>query len=72
VWDFHFNGSGFDAPVLIGGFPNQPEDGIFVTADLVHTIGGVPEPSTWAMMLLGFAGLGYFSFRRSRERPAAA
>jgi hypothetical protein len=27
--------------------------------------GGVPEPSTWAMMLLGFAGLGYAGFRRS-------
>jgi hypothetical protein len=26
-------------------------------------IAGVPEPSTWAMMLLGFAGLG-FAFRR--------
>jgi hypothetical protein len=27
----------------------------------------VPEPSTWAMMLLGFAGLG-FAFRRSRRK----
>jgi hypothetical protein len=25
----------------------------------------VPEPSTWAMMLLGFAGVGFMSFRRS-------
>jgi hypothetical protein len=25
--------------------------------------GGVPEPSTWAMMLLGFAGLGYAGYR---------
>jgi PEP-CTERM motif len=24
----------------------------------------VPEPSTWAMMLLGFAGLGYLGYRR--------
>jgi hypothetical protein len=24
----------------------------------------VPEPSTWAMMLLGFAGLGYAAVRR--------
>jgi hypothetical protein len=28
--------------------------------------GIVPEPSTWAMMLLGFAGLGYAAFRRSK------
>ena len=25
---------------------------------------GVPEPSTWAMMLLGFAGLGFAGYRR--------
>jgi hypothetical protein len=28
----------------------------------------VPEPSTWAMMLLGFAGLGFFGYRASRRR----
>jgi hypothetical protein len=32
--------------------------------------GAVPEPSTWAMMLLGFAGLGYAGFRHARKvRP---
>ena len=31
----------------------------------------VPEPSTWAMMLLGFAGLGWAGYRKSR-RPAAS
>jgi hypothetical protein len=35
---------------------------------LVSSISGtIPEPSTWAMMLLGFAGLGYVSFRRTRK-----
>jgi choice-of-anchor C domain-containing protein len=28
------------------------------------TIASVPEPSTWAMMLLGFLGLGFFAYRR--------
>jgi hypothetical protein len=28
---------------------------------------GVPEPSTWAMMMLGFAGLGYAAFRRNSK-----
>ena len=37
----------------------------FVTA-------GVPELSTWAMMLLGFAGLGYAAFHRSARREAVA
>jgi uncharacterized membrane protein len=27
----------------------------------------VPEPSTWAMMLLGFAGLGFVGYRTSRK-----
>jgi hypothetical protein len=31
----------------------------------------VPEPSTWAMMLLGFAGLGFLAHRRGRETKLA-
>jgi hypothetical protein len=31
----------------------------------------VPEPSTWAMMLIGFAGLG-FAFRQSRRKVSMA
>jgi PEP-CTERM motif len=31
----------------------------------------IPEPSTWAMMLLGFAGLGYAAFRRNSKGQAA-
>ena len=31
----------------------------------------VPEPSTWAMMLVGFAGLGYAGYRRARKPRAA-
>jgi PEP-CTERM motif len=27
----------------------------------------VPEPSTWAMMLLGFAGLGFLAYRRQEK-----
>jgi PEP-CTERM motif len=33
--------------------------------------GSVPEPSTWAMMLIGFAGLG-FVFHRSRRKLSFA
>ena len=33
----------------------------------------VPEPSTWVMMLLGFAGLGFAGYRHGRKaRPASA
>jgi hypothetical protein len=31
--------------------------------------GAVPEPSTWAMMILGFAGLGFMAYRR-KSKPA--
>jgi PEP-CTERM motif len=31
----------------------------------------VPEPSTWAMMLVGFAGLGFAGYRKAREPRAA-
>jgi PEP-CTERM motif len=32
----------------------------------------VPEPSTWAMLLLGFLGLGYAGYRRARSTGASA
>ena len=32
----------------------------------------VPEPATWALMLVGFAGLGYAGFCQSRMRAATA
>jgi hypothetical protein len=35
------------------------------------TVAIVPEPSTWAMMVIGFAGLGFAGYRRVRRRPAA-
>ena len=31
----------------------------------------VPEPSTWAMMAIGFVGLGFAGYRRARLRPAS-
>jgi hypothetical protein len=34
-------------------------------------VSGVPEPSTWAMMLIGFAGLG-FALHRSRRKMSFA
>jgi hypothetical protein len=35
-------------------------------------VGGVPEPSTWAMLLAGFAGLGFLGYRGSGRAAAAA
>ena len=55
-------------PAFVGGIPlslnsfKSDVSGDFSSA--------VPEPSTWAMMLLGFAGLGYVGFRKARARSA--
>jgi uncharacterized protein (TIGR03118 family) len=67
LWSLAFGGSGMD------GNPNT----LFFTDGINHETGGlfgsitaVPEPSTWAMMLLGFGGLAYFGARRRRAAPA--
>jgi PEP-CTERM motif len=36
----------------------------------ISTTGGVPEPSTWAMIMLGFASLGFASYRRNQSSAA--
>ena len=43
--------------------------GHLLTAEFaLDALNAVPEPSTWAMMLVGFAGLGFAGYRRSRQR----
>ena len=41
--------------------------------DVIATdLGGtVPEPSTWVMMILGFAGLGFVGYPGSRRNATA-
>jgi hypothetical protein len=46
----------------IAGFTNQPIDTLVLTT-------AVPEPSTWAMVILGFAGIGFMTYRR-KPKPA--
>lgn len=67
VFDVHFDGSTF-VTTLIGTFPAQAEDGIFVTADIVQS--PVPEPETYALMLAGLAGIGWTARRRKGQRAA--
>jgi hypothetical protein len=50
----------------------QLPDGVRYTSasgDFLAGPGAVPEPSTWAMMILGFAGLSFMAYQR-RARPA--
>jgi hypothetical protein len=54
------------------GVPTRDYDtGLFhLEADqVVGSVAAVPEPSTWAMMILGFAGLGFIAYRR-KSKPA--
>jgi PEP-CTERM motif len=50
-------------------YPGNPAwDGPAAATNLTLTV--VPEPSTWAMMVLGFAGLGFVGYRTSRKAAA--
>ena len=43
---------------------------ISLSGTILEPASAVPEPSTWAMMLIGFVGLG-FAFRQSRRKVPA-
>jgi hypothetical protein len=36
------------------------------SAGIDNSVGAVPEPSTWAMMILGFCGVGFMAYRRKQ------
>ena len=60
---------------LVGpGDPNNPnginQDTIVPLTNVSITLASaVPEPSTWAMMILGFAGVGFMTYRR-KSKPS--
>jgi hypothetical protein len=43
----------------------------FCSNGCIGVFSDVPEPSTWAMMILGFAGVGFMAYRRSRKTTLA-
>jgi PEP-CTERM motif len=43
-------------------------DALSVTVSDTSSVAAVPEPSTWAMMVLGFGGLGFLSYRRTQRK----
>ena len=56
--------SGFGVAVATAGMSLD-----YVPGDVTAT---APESSTWAMMILGFAGLGFAGYRKSRKAAAIA
>jgi hypothetical protein len=62
-----------DNSVINLGSVFGPNIDLTIEGNGVFALGGaVPEPSTWAMMLLGFAGLGFLGWRGSRNTTAHA
>jgi PEP-CTERM motif len=45
----------------------QQSQGALVQGEVV--LAAVPEPSTWAMLIIGFAGIGFMAYRR-KSKPA--
>ena len=73
TFDFSFRGDLIlgdisDDSVSNMGFVSGPIDLTISDNFGIFVIGGaVPEPSTWAMMLIGFAGLGYAGYRQTKR-----
>jgi hypothetical protein len=52
--------------IKLEDFTGAPGDTFFQNL----SVSAVPEPSTWAMMILGFCGVGFMAYRRKRSTPA--
>ena len=68
--DSNYTRYSIDSTNGIGGFRITPfgAEGNVSIDDLSVTIAAVPEPSTWAMMILGFAGVGFMAYRRRNNQ----
>jgi hypothetical protein len=54
-------------------FTTSASGGQFVFSPGVFDVTtAVPEPSTWAMMILGFAGVGFMAYRRKSKSALMA
>jgi hypothetical protein len=71
VVDLFSNGIGFGPPGAVFGVAVVTSE---TTLDYVSAgvAASTPEPSTWAMMILGFTGLGFAGYRASRKAAAVA
>ena len=47
-------------------------DGTVIGTGQSYISAAVPEPSTWAMMILGFCGLGFLAYRRKNQIALSA
>jgi hypothetical protein len=74
VHDFKANDGGFffaaDVIACTGQSVACTTGGVAANEITIHASAGptVPEPSTWAMMIIGFAGVGFMAHRRKSKR----
>jgi hypothetical protein len=61
----------FDRVIAASSSNSFEFDNVVTGGPLAQASAAVPEPSTWAMLLLGFAGLGYAGLRRSKGPVSA-
>jgi choice-of-anchor C domain-containing protein len=66
--DFRFTAASSTANLVFSSTLNNPYG---PALDNVSISGGVPEPATWALMIIGFGGIGA-ALRRRRQLPLAA
>jgi hypothetical protein len=68
---------GFESTQFLGFVSSDPFSSLtlsvdanesWVVEDVTTAVAAVPEPSTWAMMILGFAGVGFMAYRQ-KSRP---
>jgi hypothetical protein len=52
------------------GYPARLRLGHAVNVGAPELQAAVPEPGTWAMMILGFAGVGFMAYRRRDQGSA--
>ena len=51
---------------FVSGYFNIGDAALTGKTPYTLQVAAVPEPSTWAMMILGFAGVGYMAYRRRK------
>ena len=65
-----WNGAEGDPTVDANWYCGTPNTcGYTLAFEADFSVSAVPEPSTWAMMILGFAGVGFMAYRR-KSKPA--
>jgi len=71
IFPIYASGPGTRRSGLFGHIDGGPE---FYEYNVATTLAATatPEPGTWAMLLMGFAGVAFVGYRNARQRSAAA